>query len=232
MATLRDINPDELVVHALPTTSKGLPDVNAAIRKLSIKELAAETGQSTEELINSVLNDESTGYMNYKGKKVPYDSYRLTKKEAKRNFDILDLKAKNDEREAKTSPQERLRIIQELLAEDSRDKSKKGSKKSKKKSKGSVNKVKFVHPGEKKSSTDIDEIEGVPKSFICPMSLEPFKEPVSCSDGHTYEKSFINEWLKKNDTSPITGLELSDTRLIPNHAIKCMISEWLELRKK
>ena len=48
-------------------------------------------------------------------------------------------------------------------------------------------------------------------------------EPVLTLDGHSYEKKVINEWLKKQKTSPKTGLALSSEVLIPNMVLKNVI---------
>lgn len=64
-------------------------------------------------------------------------------------------------------------------------------------------------------------------SFICPLTLELMRDPVSTVDGHTYERSAIEEWLQSNSSSPSTGMELASKQLIPNLAIKQSIEEFL-----
>ena len=56
----------------------------------------------------------------------------------------------------------------------------------------------------------------IPKNLICSITEQIFKEPVFTSDGHTYEKEAIEEWLLTNDTSPKTGSILANKNLIPN----------------
>ena len=63
--------------------------------------------------------------------------------------------------------------------------------------------------------------------FHCPLSLEPMREPVVAADGITYERSFLEEWLKRNTTSPCTGLPLQHMHLVPNLALKRLIDESL-----
>jgi hypothetical protein len=53
----------------------------------------------------------------------------------------------------------------------------------------------------------------------CPITYEFMKNPVMCADGHSYEKSAIDEWFKYNDTSPLTNLRIPKT-YFPNHALK------------
>ena len=44
------------------------------------------------------------------------------------------------------------------------------------------------------------------------------------SDGQTYEKKSIEEWLAGHDTSPLTGAVLANKNLTPNYLIKKMIN--------
>lgn len=67
---------------------------------------------------------------------------------------------------------------------------------------------------------------GPPEDYYCPITSELMSDPVICSDGHSYERSAIEEWLQINNTSPNTGLALLDTSLIPNHALKAAILSW------
>lgn len=48
-----------------------------------------------------------------------------------------------------------------------------------------------------------------------------------CSDGNTYERREIMQWLSNHDTSPKTNMILSNKLLIPNHAIKSGITKYL-----
>lgn len=45
----------------------------------------------------------------------------------------------------------------------------------------------------------------------CPITQAPFIDPVVASDGHTYEKKAILEWLEKSQTSPMTREVISAT---------------------
>ena len=67
-----------------------------------------------------------------------------------------------------------------------------------------------------------------PKSFLCPITCELMMDPVIACDGHSYERSAIEKWLSKSRKSPMTGLNLESTVLIPNLGLKGAISEWLE----
>ena len=53
------------------------------------------------------------------------------------------------------------------------------------------------------------------------------KDPAIASDGFTYEKTAILEWFTKSDHSPLTNLRLPNTNLIPNHALRRTIEQYL-----
>merc|ERR1719223_2380068 len=65
----------------------------------------------------------------------------------------------------------------------------------------------------------------VPDQYICSITGEIMTDPVNTSDGHTYERSAIEQWLEAHNTSPTTGLELDDKRLIPCHRLRSLIQE-------
>jgi len=50
--------------------------------------------------------------------------------------------------------------------------------------------------------------------YICPITQELPIEPVIAEDGKVYEKGAIEEWLGKQQRSPLTGLPMG-TRLMP-----------------
>ena len=57
------------------------------------------------------------------------------------------------------------------------------------------------------------------------MSLqEVMSEPVVAADGHTYEKTALQEWLQQHNTSPVTGVTLAHTRLVPNVLIRSVLA--------
>jgi hypothetical protein len=58
------------------------------------------------------------------------------------------------------------------------------------------------------------------------FSCEIMEDPVIASDGITYNRSEIEEWFKKHDTSPKTGEILKSKSLIPNISIRNAIEEW------
>merc|ERR1711964_23424 len=99
-----------------------------------------------------------------------------------------------------------------------------------------------TQPGEAQpTAPDYDlmpKIPTPPKALVCCITKKLMRKPVTASDGHTYEKSAIIDWIQKHEEgarsvvrSPTTWQPLKDTRLenlIPNYAIKNDIDEWLD----
>jgi hypothetical protein len=61
---------------------------------------------------------------------------------------------------------------------------------------------------------------------------EVIKNPVIDREGNSYEKEAIEQWLNRNETSPITRNPLKISFLIPNRALKSLIEEASTIRKK
>merc|ERR1711977_714223 len=70
------------------------------------------------------------------------------------------------------------------------------------------------------------------QSFKGPISYAPFENPVVAYDGHSYERSHIEEWLKKSDRSPMTNDKLPSTQLYPNHTLKAAMEEVREMNEE
>jgi hypothetical protein len=74
----------------------------------------------------------------------------------------------------------------------------------------------------------MDEIE-VPQYFICPISLQIMKDPVTAITGITYDRESLEQWLftSKNTTCPVTKQPLpKDSDLTPNHTLRRLIQAW------
>jgi hypothetical protein len=67
----------------------------------------------------------------------------------------------------------------------------------------------------------------IPDSFICPITNSVMKDPVIDSDGNSYERVAIMEWVARTRTSPITRNILLPHQLFPNRALKDMIETFL-----
>ncbi|XP_012485721.1 E3 ubiquitin-protein ligase PUB23 [Gossypium raimondii] len=76
----------------------------------------------------------------------------------------------------------------------------------------------------------MDEID-VPPFFICPISLEIMKDPVTLSTGITYDRESIEKWLfsGKNTTCPVTKQVIADCELTPNHTLRRLLQSWCML---
>lgn len=67
----------------------------------------------------------------------------------------------------------------------------------------------------------------IPNNFLCPISLDLMKDPVTLSTGFTYDRSNIEAWLQAgNFTCPVTNQLLNSFDLIPNHNLRKMIQDW------
>lgn len=78
---------------------------------------------------------------------------------------------------------------------------------------------------------DLENVK-VPPFFVCPISLEIMKDPVTLPTGITYDRDSIEKWLyvKKNNTCPVTKqVLLDDDQLIPNHTVRRLIQSWCTL---
>ncbi|CAL5354192.1 hypothetical protein CsSME_00042392 [Camellia sinensis var. sinensis] len=82
---------------------------------------------------------------------------------------------------------------------------------------------------------DMEEIE-VPQYFICPISLQIMKDPVTTVSGITYDRESIEQWLlmaKDTTTCPVTKQPLSsDSGLTPNHMLRRLIQGWCVMNAK
>ncbi|GAU50792.1 hypothetical protein TSUD_135140 [Trifolium subterraneum] len=81
-----------------------------------------------------------------------------------------------------------------------------------------------------------EEIEVSP-FFLCPISLQLMKDPVTVSTGITYDREAIEKWLfsSQNKTCPVTKQQLThddDDDLIiltPNHTLRRLIQAWCSI---
>ncbi|KAL6521193.1 hypothetical protein OROGR_017762 [Orobanche gracilis] len=75
----------------------------------------------------------------------------------------------------------------------------------------------------------MDNIE-IPDYFICPISLQIMKDPVTTLPGITYDRESIEQWLFNSNNRticPVTMQPLpADTDLTPNHTLRRLIQAW------
>lgn len=74
----------------------------------------------------------------------------------------------------------------------------------------------------------------IPSYFVCPISMQLMKDPVTISTGITYDRQSIEKWLFSfnNATCPVTRHPLSavdDRYLTPNHTLRRLIQAWCTL---
>jgi hypothetical protein len=70
--------------------------------------------------------------------------------------------------------------------------------------------------------------------FLCPISLQLMKDPVTVSTGITYDRESIEKWLfsSENKTCPVTKQQLTHDDandliiLTPNHTLRRLIQAW------
>ncbi|CAK9181196.1 unnamed protein product [Ilex paraguariensis] len=74
------------------------------------------------------------------------------------------------------------------------------------------------------------EVE-VPPFFLCPISLDIMKDPVTVSTGITYDRESIEKWIfsEKNSECPVTKQVISDSDLTPNITLRRLIQSWCTL---
>jgi len=65
------------------------------------------------------------------------------------------------------------------------------------------------------------------EELICPMTNEVFKDPVTCSSGHTFERHAILNWLLTNEICPVSDI-LIDNYIVPNYALRKVLENFVE----
>jgi Mg-chelatase subunit ChlD len=68
----------------------------------------------------------------------------------------------------------------------------------------------------------------IPDEFICPITMNVMVDPVVGTDGHTYERTAITEWLLQSglNQSPMTREPMTVDQLRPNYALRTSIEKW------
>ena len=81
---------------------------------------------------------------------------------------------------------------------------------------------------EKKSAPSPQEQP--PGEYVCSISHELMRDPVSTASGQTYERDSIARWLRTKQTDPISNARLPNKKLVPNFALRKLINQWKEAR--
>ncbi|KAI3816442.1 hypothetical protein L1987_16140 [Smallanthus sonchifolius] len=74
----------------------------------------------------------------------------------------------------------------------------------------------------------MDDLE-IPHHFICPISLQIMKDPVTVATGITYDRDSIQRWQShgQNNACPVTNQPLPiQTDFTPNHNLRRLIQSW------
>ncbi|KAG2485037.1 hypothetical protein HYH03_016240 [Edaphochlamys debaryana] len=67
----------------------------------------------------------------------------------------------------------------------------------------------------------------LPHSFRCCITRELMRDPVMNALGFTYEREAIEEWYKRKDTDPKSGVRVPHTGLTTNWTVREAIEDWL-----
>ena len=89
---------------------------------------------------------------------------------------------------------------------------------------GAIEKLRNQQRGNVKSI----EPENIPERFLCPISKTMMTDPVMAFDGHCYERSAIEEYLKTHAKSPITGKSADYVIVFPNHRLRADIQAFVK----
>ena len=68
----------------------------------------------------------------------------------------------------------------------------------------------------------------VPAELQCPISLDLMLDPVVASDGHTYDRSNIEQWLEDESSSPITREPLDSKHIFANRVVRTLVMQFIE----
>ncbi|KAG8061978.1 hypothetical protein GUJ93_ZPchr0003g17175 [Zizania palustris] len=76
------------------------------------------------------------------------------------------------------------------------------------------------------------EEEGAFEAFVCPLTKQVMRDPVTIETGQTFEREAILKWFRecrdngRRPTCPLTQRELRTTETTPSVALRSVIQEW------
>jgi hypothetical protein len=74
---------------------------------------------------------------------------------------------------------------------------------------------------------EMEEAVEVPCYFLCPISLQMMRDPVTLPTGITYDRDGIERWLLTAATCPLTKQPVpADCDPTPNHTLRRLIQSW------
>lgn len=75
-----------------------------------------------------------------------------------------------------------------------------------------------------------DALLGMRHHLLCPISLQPMRDPVTSPAGISYDRRAIERWLAAGHaTCPVTGQPLALADLTPNHTLRRLIQSYYHL---
>ena len=80
--------------------------------------------------------------------------------------------------------------------------------------------------------SDVLATRPAPRKLTCPITTDLLIDPVVTADGQSYERDAIEKWLRKHDTSPLTGKKLGHKTLAPNQYLRTQVGEFIEHCRK
>ena len=90
-----------------------------------------------------------------------------------------------------------------------------------------VPEIPLLRRGSKQQQQAAEEEVAVPAHFVCPISLDLMRDPVTAPTGITYDRESVEGWLARGGARcPVTGRPLRLADLVPNHATRRMIQDW------
>lgn len=76
------------------------------------------------------------------------------------------------------------------------------------------------------TTNESSSLNAIIQSITCPITNDIMKEPMLGTDGHTYEKSAILEWLSRNPISPQTRQPMNPSDLTVNPTITYLCDKY------
>jgi hypothetical protein len=68
----------------------------------------------------------------------------------------------------------------------------------------------------------------IPEYFLCGITFDVMVDPVCAPSGHSYERLAIEKYITFKAEDPTTRTPLASTQLVPNHALRNAIHDWLQ----
>ena len=75
-------------------------------------------------------------------------------------------------------------------------------------------------------------LEELELRVVCPLTFEVMKNPVKLSDGFTYERGAIHDWLAYKSISPMTKEKLHNKEFVLDIEVKECINEYISIQRK